>query len=400
MTAASLAPRHPIRGEIIENISAERDAWLARGLCTRRSDRTSAESAVAQLYRLCGLARPEFVWVPSPPAGATLIEDENLAESMSFAEDRLDLPPTCIAARIRASFARMDARIERRRSDWAGRHSAIEAARSLPPKDALGRGIDPDLVLRASMWDSLRTSLFDGVASAVRTLMPPVVCGVTWYGQQEAHRVGHYDVYRRSGLVTFGYEDVVLLDVLSVLTDSTGWWWAFDGVCVMSERPTALRTEPTPGGVHNQRRLHEPDRPALEFADGTAVFVLHGTIVPDWVVLDPSVERISAERNVEVRRCAIERIGWDSYIDAAGLELIDRSDDPGNPGCMLQLYTTPDGWGRRSRILLAVNGSRERDGHRRRYGLHVPHWMPSAMDAAGWTYGISGADYADLLRRT
>ncbi|WP_250323890.1 DUF6745 domain-containing protein [Williamsia sp. CHRR-6] len=47
-----------------------------------------------------------------------------------------------------------------------------------------------------------------------------------------------------------------------------------------------------------------------------------------------------------------------------------------------------------------MNGSAERDGHRRRYGLPVPEWTTSALQAAGWTYGISGGDYAALARRT
>ena len=146
--------------------------------------------------------------------------------------------------------------------------------------------------------------------------------------------------------------------------------------------------------------MHHPDAPAVEFRDGRAVFVVHGTIVPDWVILDPTPERITEERNVEIRRTAIERIGWDCFIDSAGLTLLDQTDDPGNRGCTLALYATPDRWARGGRILLAVNGSLERDGHRRRYGLHVPGRICTALDAAGWTYGIGGADYARLARRT
>lgn len=256
-----------------------------------------------------------------------------------------------------------------------------------------------DLV-RQAIWDSLRTSLIDGVATAVKTLLPPVAMGVPWYGQQEAHRVAFFDVYRSSGCVSMWTQDHELLDASAALIVSTGWWWAFDDVCIMSERPTVLHTEPIPGSPHGERRLHRDDGPALEFADGAAAFVLGGAIVPEWVVRDPSVDRIAAERNVEVRRCAIERIGWDTYIEASGLDLIDAADDPGNAGCSLELYTTPDAWGRRSRILLVTNGSEERDGRRRRYGLYVPYWLSTAMNAAGWTYGIDGDDYARLLRRT
>lgn len=352
---------------------ARRDYWLEHGLCTTPSDRPSAEEAVAELYERARFTAPRFVWAPSPPAAHRLINDAGLSvPPLTYGAP--PHPSEGIAAMWAKSRARMDARIHR-----------------LP---------GPSSRIIGPACSSLRTSLYDGVATAIRGLVPRSPLGVTWYGQQEAHRVAYYDTFRHFGLVDYQSRDDDLLDLHATLVRATGWWWAFDGVCVMSERPTALHTEPTPSGNNNQRRLHHPDRPALEFSDGSHVFVLHGTIVPDWVVLEPTAERISSERNIEVRRCAIERIGWDRYIDMAGLALVDRADDPGNPECTLGLYSTPAGWGHPGRILLVVNGSVERDGQRRRYGIRVPHWVPSALDAAGWTYGISGTDYAQLVRRT
>lgn len=359
--------------ELASAVSVRRDHWLAHGLCTQPSDRPVAESAVSDLYRRAGFRKPDFVWSPSPPAALKYIAGERLSvPPLGFGSPAH--PAAEIAAIWSASRDRMDARVIRRHQ----KHP----------------------IVRAGVWDSLRTSLYGGVATAIRTLLPFPTPGVTWYGQQEAHRVAYYDTLRHFGLAGFESRDDDLLDTHAALVRTTGWWWAFDGICVMAERPTSLHTEPTPEGIHNERRLHHADRPALEFSDGSAVYVQHGTIVPDWVVLDPTVERIDRERNVEVRRCAIERIGWDAYIDMAALELVDHTDDPGNPGSTLRLYSTPTGWGRRGRILLVVNGSVERDGRRRRYGLHVPSWMMSALDAAGWTYGISGTDYAQLVRRT
>ncbi len=57
-------------------------------------------------------------------------------------------------------------------------------------------------------------------------------------------------------------------------------------------------------------------------------------------------------------------------------------------------------WGVPNRMLLAVNGSAERDGRRRRYGLSVPASIEDPVVAAGWSYGLSGAQYAQLIRRT
>ena len=381
-------------------VEAVRDAWLRHGLCAHPSDRTTAESAVAQLYRQSKSREPEFVWVPSPSAGSNRIAAEGLSMPMSLEGNGIHGATAGIATMLSESRKCMDARIKRRVSDWPNERRAVETARVKPPEDAARVGISPDRIIRATVWDSLHTTLFDGVAAAIRTLLPPAVLGVTWYGQQEAHRVAYYDTYRRLGLAKFHSHDDALLDANIALTGATGWWWAFDDVCVMAERPTTLHSEPIPGRVHNEHRLHHSESPALEFQDGDAVFVLHGTIVPDWVVRDPTAERIARERNVEIRRCAIERIGWDTYIDAADLALVDQADDPGNVGGTLRLYATPDGWGRTGRILLAINGSPERDGHRRQYGLHVPTWISSALDAAGWTYGLGGDDYARLVRRT
>ncbi|GAA2858273.1 hypothetical protein GCM10020220_054280 [Nonomuraea rubra] len=51
-------------------------------------------------------------------------------------------------------------------------------------------------------------------------------------------------------------------------------------------------------------------------------------------------------------------------------------------------------------MLVAVNGSVERDGRRRRYGLTVPGHFTDPLAAAGWTYGLSAEQYSRLLRRT
>jgi hypothetical protein len=51
-------------------------------------------------------------------------------------------------------------------------------------------------------------------------------------------------------------------------------------------------------------------------------------------------------------------------------------------------------------VLLVTNGSAERDGTRRRYGLPVPVDVPDAVAAAAWTYGLRREQYARMARRT
>ncbi|WP_285185846.1 DUF6745 domain-containing protein [Rhodococcus sp. MEB041] len=373
-----------------------RDTWLALGVSTLPSDRPTAEAAVADLYRHAGFRCPEFLWVPSPPAGAELVVSEQLSGTNSLTSGAA----ARIASTVSRSRERMDNRTGGVSRRWPSDSRSLWAARTQPLAESARQGIAPDELLRIAVWDSLRTSLFDGVAAAVRSLVQRPTGSVAWYGQQEAHRLAYYDIHRTLGISAFRGTDHAILDTQTALAGATGWWWAFDNVCVMSERPGFLQTEPLPGAVHNERRLHGQNEPAVQFADGRSVHVDHGTIVPEWVIAEPTVERIARERNIEVRRCAIERIGWDVYIDEAGLELVDRTGDPGNAGAPLSLYATPTSWVDDGRILLVVNGSVERDGRRRRYGLPVPNGMTSALDAAGWTYGITGDDYSCLVRRT
>ena len=355
---------------------------------------------MAQLYRLSGCPPPRFIWTPSPVAATELMLTEGLTDGTFVIDGRtVDTAEARIAHLLSSSRARMDDRISREHRRTLGWWQAprTDAAAWTPPSTPAR---SPRPVVREAILGSLQTSLRDGVTTAIRGLLPPSVGAVTWYGQQEAPRIAHHDFWRRSDLVRFAPVDDEVLELLIALACATGWWWAFDDICVMAERPTALHMEPIPNQIHDQRRLHRDDGPAVQFSDGSAVFALHGTVVPAWVMHDPDVERIARERNIEVRRCAIERIGWDTYIDTAGLQLIDRVEDPGNAGSPLSLYATPDGWDRPERILLVVNGSVERDGLRRHYGLPVPSWTTSALQAAGWTYGISASDYAQLTRRT
>ncbi|WP_233225627.1 DUF6745 domain-containing protein [Amycolatopsis sp. CA-126428] len=217
-------------------------------------------------------------------------------------------------------------------------------------------------------------------AGLIRAAIPRSL-GLHWYGQQDTY------------WVTPGSGDPEL-ELWATLVRSCGWWWPRDGVCVIAERPLVLRLD-------DEGRLHSATGPAVVYPDGWGVHAWHGTRVPSWVIEDPTAERINREFNVEVRRCAVEHLGWAAYIEQAGLRILSRAPDPGNPGCELRLYDLPpQKWHAPSRLLMAVNGSVERDGTRRRYGLRVPAEFDHPLDAAGWSYGLTGAQYARLQRRT
>jgi hypothetical protein len=123
-----------------------------------------------------------------------------------------------------------------------------------------------------------------------------------------------------------------------------------------------------------------------------------------WMIEQPeqlTATAIFKEPNAERRRCMVERRGWDRFVLDAKLALVDSSDDPGNPGQQILLYDVPEQlYDTPIRVLLCTNGSPERDGQRRRFGLTVPADCPTALGAAAWTYGLNEKRYAGVTRRT
>jgi hypothetical protein len=181
---------------------------------------------------------------------------------------------------------------------------------------------------------------------------------------------------------------------------TAGWWWPHMDFVLVCDRPLEVHTD---AGLDDDApgRLHNADGPAVVWRDGWSLHFWHGVRVPAWVVERPTVAAVHAEPNVEVRRCAIEALGWDTYVGQARLVLVDAAPDPGNPGQQIELYQVPESvWGTPTRVLLATNGSPERDGTRRRYGLPVPAGISTAVHAAAWTYGLDPDQYARLARRT
>ncbi|MFF5208482.1 DUF6745 domain-containing protein [Streptosporangium sp. NPDC000396] len=357
---------------LVQREAAEvREEWLGWALSTLPADRPAAEAAISGLYSLIGLAPPRFHWVPSPVAALETVPPGVRLRPSEAIERMSEWPvPHRLSSLMRGLCRELDAQVR-----WV--HQPMDQLIRQKVRNSLSRSAD------SSLFEPLLT------VHASRYRLKNV-----WYGTQCASWVAHYDALRRAAGVVFTPEQTRQFDLWVTAARSCGWWWPREGVCVISERPVAVHTEVW--GDDGEVRLHCADGPAVRYADGWDVHAWHGTQVPSWVITDPSVQRIAREVNVEVRRCAIEHIGWASYIGRAGLRLVASAPDPGNPGSELRLYDMR----KETRVLLAVNGSVERDGRRRRYGLTVPGFFDDPIAAAGWTYGLSAEQYSLLVRRT
>ncbi|WP_051760860.1 DUF6745 domain-containing protein [Herbidospora cretacea] len=171
-----------------------------------------------------------------------------------------------------------------------------------------------------------------------------------------------------------------------------GWWVPYREVCVVVDRPAVVHNQPGPGD--GEVVVHRDDGPAVVYRDGRTAYAWRGLRVPRWVIEEPTAERIGNESDPEVRLAAIQRMGWPEYLDRTAARLMAIAPDPGNDA-ELRLYDARD-----HRVLVVVNGTVERDGTRRRYGLTVPEYVADPVEAAAWTYGITAPLYEQLVRRT
>lgn len=112
----------------------------------------------------------------------------------------------------------------------------------------------------------------------------------------------------------------------------------FENVCILVELPLYVKTNP-------QHQMHNPEGPAIEFADGFKLYSWNGVIVPEKLIMTPdeiTQEDIVKESNAEIRRAYREKLGAKVYYDrisnGKGLTLLDEDvDGEGNP---MRLYET------------------------------------------------------------
>jgi len=329
------------------------DKWIEIGLRTGKADRERFESAARRCYEHAGIPwHGNVVWVLSPIVGA-------------------------IASPVAALLIA------------AHRRGAVGGAVGGAVDDAVRGAVD------GAVDDAVRGAVGD----AIRKLAPNWIGGQFWVGGW----------YWGPAFTSF-FREVCDLELKGDLWDrgrafedtaeSACYWWPHRDFIMVCERPQEIHREQVQPRGWGSHRLHREDGPAVRFADGWGVYSWHGVRVPaDLIEEGWSVERILQERNAEVRRCAVERYGWDRFAADAQLVVVDEQPDPANGDSRLRLCDVPaQVYGTAVRVLLCVNASPERDGTLRRFGLTVPASIGDAVEAAAWTFDLSKAEYLTLER--
>lgn len=94
------------------------------------------------------------------------------------------------------------------------------------------------------------------------------------------------------------------------------------------------------------KRPHCLTGPCLELRNGVKLFCIHGTQVPDWLIMERHLltpEKIEKETNAEIRRHMIDLYGAENYLLSRNYKVLDEDTDQfGRPMRLLQLEVPED----------------------------------------------------------
>jgi len=362
VTVTSAAVDAVTEGEPVDG-TGEFERWRRIAAETAPADRAAAEAGVRLAYRAAGLAGPErIVWAGSPRAAvAAVMELEGAGRSvrrevrtLPWAAERERLHRRLGPAGWTAHWARTGARL------WETTRSLVERVRS---------GVVEELAASPEEEAAVRLVLLDAVL-----------------GQHDAPWLSAFGAGDGGDGAGDG-DGAGPLDGLAAVARAAGWWWPYERVAVVAERPRELHRD-------EAGRLDRGDGPALLFPDGFALHAWKGMPVPaDFLAglatLTP--ERIRREENAELRRVMLEHYGYDRYLAESGARPVHRD----STGVLWRIDLEGD-----EPVLTVevVNSTPEPDGTYRTYWLRVPPTTRTAREGVAWTFGLHPDAYEPLVQ--
>jgi Domain of unknown function (DUF6745) len=371
-------------------LAAAAEAWLGRGLAAEPADRPAAEAAVRLAYQLTGLPAPErFVWQDSPRAGAIAA-----ARLTGAGETGRSVRPQVRTKAWADARARQTARLGA--AGWA-QHWAASGARTwqllnerivTPLRTRLAAeltvtGEGASATSERSEPGSREPGLSESeltdkeLAAARLTLLDAV------HGQHDGAWLAAFGGADQAGNV----DDDAALAGLAGVARSAGWWWPYERVVILTERPLAVHRD-------NLGRLHHGDGPALSYPDGWGLHAWRGMPIPAAVAAQLphlTVEQIRDEANAEVRRVMLEHFGFDRYLQASGARELGRDES----GILWRVELERD---EPLVMVEVVNSTPEPDGTSRTYFLRVPPNIRTARAGVAWTFGLTEEEYHPLTQ--
>src|SRR5436309_1805863 len=382
------------------NLASTREAaWRAWGSGLSPSeppDRQGAEAACAAAYQAIGRAlSPTIFWFDSPLAGClaayvlTQAAQGRLGPDWERARDSVEKHVISVTGRaiFEQVWAKLTARLaplEWSESYWIGGElppAAAEQERGIweiaPPGTSMA-----SVRIRLRDWN-LVPAFVQGVPfqqprhhawrALIEQLVEEVALPVSEMIVRAKYTMG--PMLEMALLNAVGRGDGVSerCDAPIKLVVSCGAFWLFRGAAVLTARPDRL-------DLDQNDRLHSDDGMALRYPDGWGLYASRGVRVTEQVILRPETltsKQILNERNVEIRRLMIERLGLKQFLSQARAKYLDA--DQGGTRRLYRITLPGD------EPIVAVRVRCPSTGQI--YFLRVPPHLRSCRAAVAWTFG-------------
>jgi hypothetical protein len=145
-------------------------------------------------------------------------------------------------------------------------------------------------------------------------------------------------------------------------------------------------------------RIHNSRGPAVISPYGTTHYYWRGIHVDCQLWADMpkmTAKDLMAMDNAELRRVALERIGYDRLTDQA--KVIDETPAPEGGNNKLYHLDLKDGDDDKVAFLELLNSTPELDGSRKKYFLRVPPATKTVREGVAWTFELEDVAYNFLV---
>lgn len=274
-----------------------RDKWLKIGLATGPANRVKAEDAINRAYKISGLTVPKkIVWSTSPFAGwivVCILKNDELMKKIYKDYQKLgDSVREAIGASVGEAV-----------------REAVGASVGAFVGASVGASVGTSV--RGSVWGSVGASVWEAVREAVRSFN----YSEAGFGSHDAAWLGFYNYF----LEVLKIEACEKLIPLMDLAKEGGWFYPYKNICVISERPEEINI--------NGTKIHKNGGPAIRYSDGFSVWALNGVRVSQEIAETSkdklSCKLIGTEKNAEVRREIVRKIGIERIYRDLGANVID-----------------------------------------------------------------------------
>jgi len=147
---------------------------------------------------------------------------------------------------------------------------------------------------------------------------------------------------------------------------------------IVSDRPEWIRMD-------ERNRPHCENGPSHRWRDGIELFFWRGTRIPaawsDRKNITPEVALTWP--NIELRRCAMEMVGWNAILAMVPHRTVDKDPEP-EIGELIEAELPDAGKAMFLRVLCGTG---------REFALSVPLEMTTALEANAWTYDLKPTQY-------